>query len=66
MSSKISESCAIDALARHGVGVAPALAAQPEAARMQPVGRPFAEGTLLRLGHAVQRATDWHRREPGL
>ena len=31
---------------------------------MQLVGRPFAEDTILRLGHAFQRATDWHRREP--
>jgi aspartyl-tRNA(Asn)/glutamyl-tRNA(Gln) amidotransferase subunit A len=29
---------------------------------MQIVGRPFAEGTLLAIGHAYQRATDWHRR----
>jgi aspartyl-tRNA(Asn)/glutamyl-tRNA(Gln) amidotransferase subunit A len=33
---------------------------------MQLVGRPFAEGTILRLGHAFQRATDWHKREPEL
>lgn len=31
---------------------------------MQLVGRPFAEAMLLRLGHAFQRATDWHDREP--
>jgi aspartyl-tRNA(Asn)/glutamyl-tRNA(Gln) amidotransferase subunit A len=31
---------------------------------MQLVGRPFAEDTILRLGHAFQQATDWHRREP--
>jgi aspartyl-tRNA(Asn)/glutamyl-tRNA(Gln) amidotransferase subunit A len=31
---------------------------------MQLVGRPFAEDTILRLGHAFQRATDWHKREP--
>jgi aspartyl-tRNA(Asn)/glutamyl-tRNA(Gln) amidotransferase subunit A len=33
---------------------------------MQLVGRPFAEDTILRLGHAFQRATDWHRRAPSL
>jgi aspartyl-tRNA(Asn)/glutamyl-tRNA(Gln) amidotransferase subunit A len=31
---------------------------------MQLVGRPFDEGTILRLGHAFQQATDWHEREP--
>ncbi|MBM3489197.1 MAG: Asp-tRNA(Asn)/Glu-tRNA(Gln) amidotransferase subunit GatA [Alphaproteobacteria bacterium] len=31
---------------------------------MQLVGRPFAEATLLRLGHHYQQATDWHRRVP--
>jgi aspartyl-tRNA(Asn)/glutamyl-tRNA(Gln) amidotransferase subunit A len=33
---------------------------------MQLVGRPFAEGTVLRLGHAFQQATDWHRKVPPL
>jgi aspartyl-tRNA(Asn)/glutamyl-tRNA(Gln) amidotransferase subunit A len=32
----------------------------------QLVGRPFDEATVLRLGHAYQRATDWHRRMPAL
>jgi len=32
----------------------------------QLVGRPFDEATVLRLGHAYQRATDWHTREPDL
>jgi aspartyl-tRNA(Asn)/glutamyl-tRNA(Gln) amidotransferase subunit A len=31
---------------------------------MQLVGRPFAEDVILRLGHAFQQATDWHKREP--
>jgi aspartyl-tRNA(Asn)/glutamyl-tRNA(Gln) amidotransferase subunit A len=31
---------------------------------LQLVGRPFAEGTLLAIGHAYQLATDWHRRAP--
>jgi aspartyl-tRNA(Asn)/glutamyl-tRNA(Gln) amidotransferase subunit A len=33
---------------------------------MQLVGRPFAEDLVLRVGHAFQRATEWHRREPRL
>ncbi|HZP38710.1 MAG TPA: amidase [Methylomirabilota bacterium] len=31
---------------------------------MQIAGRPFDEATVLRAGHAYQRATDWHRRRP--
>jgi len=31
---------------------------------LQLVARPFAEATLLRAGHGLQRATDWHRRVP--
>jgi aspartyl-tRNA(Asn)/glutamyl-tRNA(Gln) amidotransferase subunit A len=30
----------------------------------QIVGRPFAEATVLRLGHAYQGVTDWHSRRP--
>lgn len=30
----------------------------------QLIGRPFAEGPLLRAAHAYQQATDWHCREP--
>lgn len=30
----------------------------------QLVGRPFAEATLFRLGHAYEQATDWHRAVP--
>ena len=30
----------------------------------QLIGRPFDEALLLRLGHAYQRATDWHTRAP--
>ncbi|MSO93103.1 MAG: amidase [Rhodospirillales bacterium] len=30
----------------------------------QLAGRPFAEATLFRVGHAYQRVTDWHAREP--
>jgi aspartyl-tRNA(Asn)/glutamyl-tRNA(Gln) amidotransferase subunit A len=32
----------------------------------QIVGRPFAEETILRLGHAYQGITDWHMRRPPL
>jgi len=31
---------------------------------LQLIGRPFAEATLLRIGHAYQQATDWHHRVP--
>jgi aspartyl-tRNA(Asn)/glutamyl-tRNA(Gln) amidotransferase subunit A len=33
---------------------------------LQLVGRPFSEGTLLAIGHAYQRVTDWHCRTPAL
>jgi aspartyl-tRNA(Asn)/glutamyl-tRNA(Gln) amidotransferase subunit A len=33
---------------------------------MQLIGRPFAEATLLRAGHAFQLATAFHRRAPVL
>ena len=33
---------------------------------MQFLGAPFAEVTLVRLGRAVQRATQWHLRHPAL
>jgi len=32
----------------------------------QLAGPPFAEASLIRLGCAYQRATDWHRRLPPL
>jgi aspartyl-tRNA(Asn)/glutamyl-tRNA(Gln) amidotransferase subunit A len=32
----------------------------------QIVGRPFDESTVLRVGHAYQRVTDWHERRPAL
>jgi aspartyl-tRNA(Asn)/glutamyl-tRNA(Gln) amidotransferase subunit A len=31
---------------------------------MQIVGRPFNEATVLRVGDAYQRVTDWHLRTP--
>ena len=33
---------------------------------MQILGAPFTEERLLRVGHAYQRATDWHLRSPAL
>ncbi|NWF79807.1 MAG: Asp-tRNA(Asn)/Glu-tRNA(Gln) amidotransferase subunit GatA [Chloroflexi bacterium] len=33
---------------------------------LQLIGRPFAEATLLRVGDAYQRLTDWHTRRPVL
>jgi aspartyl-tRNA(Asn)/glutamyl-tRNA(Gln) amidotransferase subunit A len=33
---------------------------------MQVLGRPFDDGTVLRVGHAYEQATDWHRRHPPL
>ena len=33
---------------------------------VQIVGRPFDEATVLRLGHAYERATDWGARRPAL
>lgn len=33
---------------------------------MQIIGRPFDEATLLRVGHAFQHATEFHRRTPPL
>lgn len=31
---------------------------------LQIVGRPFDEATVLRVGHAYEQATEWHRRRP--
>jgi len=31
---------------------------------LQIVAAPFAESLVLRVGHAYQQATDWHRRHP--
>jgi aspartyl-tRNA(Asn)/glutamyl-tRNA(Gln) amidotransferase subunit A len=33
---------------------------------MQILGRPFGEPTILRIGHAYERATEWHGRRPAL
>jgi aspartyl-tRNA(Asn)/glutamyl-tRNA(Gln) amidotransferase subunit A len=33
---------------------------------MQIIGKPFAEETILKIGHAYQQATEWHKRRPEL
>jgi aspartyl-tRNA(Asn)/glutamyl-tRNA(Gln) amidotransferase subunit A len=33
---------------------------------LQIVGRPFDDATVLRVGHAYEQATEWHRRHPAL
>jgi aspartyl-tRNA(Asn)/glutamyl-tRNA(Gln) amidotransferase subunit A len=33
---------------------------------MQILGRPFGETTILKIGHAYERATEWHTRRPSL
>jgi Asp-tRNA(Asn)/Glu-tRNA(Gln) amidotransferase A subunit family amidase len=33
---------------------------------MQILGRPFEESTILRIGHAYEQATEWHRCRPAL
>ena len=33
---------------------------------MQILGRPFGEPTIMRIGHAYERATEWHARRPPL
>jgi aspartyl-tRNA(Asn)/glutamyl-tRNA(Gln) amidotransferase subunit A len=33
---------------------------------MQIIGKPFAEETILKLAHAYQEATEWHKRKPEL
>jgi len=32
--------------------------------RMQIIGKPFAEETILKIAHAYQQATEWHKRRP--
>jgi len=31
---------------------------------MQIIGKPFSEETILKIAHAYQQATDWHKRKP--
>jgi len=33
---------------------------------MQVIGKPFAEETILKVAHAYQEATEWHKRKPEL
>ncbi len=33
---------------------------------MQIIGKPFSEETLLKIAHAFQQATDWHKRRPNI
>jgi aspartyl-tRNA(Asn)/glutamyl-tRNA(Gln) amidotransferase subunit A len=33
---------------------------------MQIIGRPFGESTIVRIGHAYERATEWHTKRPSL
>jgi aspartyl-tRNA(Asn)/glutamyl-tRNA(Gln) amidotransferase subunit A len=33
---------------------------------MQIIGKPFSEETLLKIAHAYQQATDWHKRRPDI
>ncbi len=33
---------------------------------MQIIGKPFSEETILKIAHAYQEATDWHKRKPEL
>jgi aspartyl-tRNA(Asn)/glutamyl-tRNA(Gln) amidotransferase subunit A len=31
---------------------------------MQIIGKPFGEETILKIAHAYEQATDWHKRRP--
>jgi aspartyl-tRNA(Asn)/glutamyl-tRNA(Gln) amidotransferase subunit A len=33
---------------------------------LQLIGKPFAEGELLRIAHAFEQATDWHKKQAGI
>ena len=33
---------------------------------LQLLGRPFGESRLLRIAHAYEQATEWHKRRPAL
>jgi aspartyl-tRNA(Asn)/glutamyl-tRNA(Gln) amidotransferase subunit A len=33
---------------------------------LQVLGKPFGEETVLRVAHAYEQATDWHKQKPGL
>jgi len=31
---------------------------------LQIIGKPFSEETILKIAHAYQQSTDWHKRRP--
>jgi aspartyl-tRNA(Asn)/glutamyl-tRNA(Gln) amidotransferase subunit A len=33
---------------------------------MQIIGKPFSEETILKIAHAYQQATEWHKRKPNI
>jgi aspartyl-tRNA(Asn)/glutamyl-tRNA(Gln) amidotransferase subunit A len=33
---------------------------------LQLLGKPFGEGTILRIAHAYEQATNWHKERPNL
>ena len=33
---------------------------------MQIIGRPFSEETILKVAHAFQQVTDWHKKKPAI
>jgi aspartyl-tRNA(Asn)/glutamyl-tRNA(Gln) amidotransferase subunit A len=33
---------------------------------MQIIGKPFDEETILKIAHAYQQATEWHKRRPNI
>lgn len=41
-------------------------AAAPLPVGLQLIGKHFDEGSILRVAHAYEQATEWHRRRPGL
>src|ERR1700730_8383724 len=48
----------------HPLAIPPGFSSSGLPLSMQISGRPFDEATVLRTGHAYQRATEWHRRRP--
>jgi aspartyl-tRNA(Asn)/glutamyl-tRNA(Gln) amidotransferase subunit A len=33
---------------------------------MQIIGKPFSEETILKIAHAYERATEWHKKRPAI
>ncbi|MBI3827121.1 MAG: amidase [Candidatus Rokubacteria bacterium] len=54
----------INALGLPALAVPCGFSADGRPLAVQIVGRPFAEATVLRVGDAYQRVTDWHTRRP--